>query len=121
MSLYYTDMNLKSLFQPQQPLDFYILFIVFIKFVFILSAVGHLVMSHTQPNHSLNSKFLYWKERSEFIFIICMSSLLVYYFHPRFARKPINEETGLLFFLFGVIMVITAKWKTFLHEALWFR
>ncbi len=114
-------MNLKSLFQPEHPLDYYILFIVLIKFVFIISAVGHLLLSHMggSSNSTMSNKLLYWKERSEFIFIVCMSSLLVYFFHPRFARKPINEETGLLFFLFGVIMIVTAKWKTFWHEAPW--
>jgi hypothetical protein len=44
-------------------------------------------------------------------FIISMSILLIYHFNPRFSKTPINEETSLLFFLFGWIIILTAKWS----------
>lgn len=116
-------MNISNLLKFETRLDYFIFFIVFIKFIFIISAVGHLVLSHSDSDKSeeLDPKLLYWKERTEFIFIISMSLLLIYHFHPRFPRKPINEETGLLFFLFGVILIVTAKWGLFFKEAPWYK
>ena len=64
-------------------------------------------------------KLVYWKERTEFIFVICMSLLLIYYFRPGH-MKPIDSETSLLFFLFGWILIITAKWSDFFTSAKWY-
>jgi hypothetical protein len=64
-------------------------------------------------------KLVYWKERTEFIFVICMSLLLIYYFRPGH-MKPIDSETSLLFFLFGWILIITAKWSNFFASAKWY-
>lgn len=115
-------MQLSSLFKFETGVDYFIFFIIFIKFIFIISAIGHLILSHSSSDKSekLDPKFVYWKERTEFVFIISMSLLLIYHFHPRFARKPINDETGLLFFLFGVILIVTAKWGLFVKEAPWY-
>ena len=59
-------------------LDFFIFFIILIKIVFILSAVGHLVLSHSASNKAkkIDTEFVYWKERTEFIFFasICVPS-----------------------------------------------
>ena len=104
-------------------LDFFIVFIIFIKIVFILSALGHLVLSHsnTKTAKKLDPKLVYWKERTEFIFIASMSILLIYHFNPRGPKKPISAETALIFFLFGWIMLITADWNIFFKEAPWFK
>jgi hypothetical protein len=103
-------------------LDFFILFIIFIKIVFILSAIGHLMLSHSKLSTAkkLDPKLLYWKERTEFIFIASMSILLIYHFNPQTGNKPINEETSLIFFLFGWILLLTADWNIFFKEAPWF-
>lgn len=103
-------------------LDFFIFFIIFIKIVFIISAIGHLILSHSTSSQAKNidPKLVYWKERTEFIFIISMSILLIYHFNPRFPKKPIEEETSLLFFLFALILIFTAKWSLFIHEAPWY-
>jgi hypothetical protein len=50
-----------------------------------------------------------------------MAILLIYYFNPRFSKKPINEETSFLFFLFGWILILTAKWGLFITEAPWYK
>lgn len=104
-------------------LDFFIFFIILIKIVFIISAIGHLILSHSTnaKAEKIDPKLLYWKERTEFIFIISMSILLIYHFHPRLSKKPISEETALLFFLFGWILIITAKWGLFFKEAHWYK
>jgi hypothetical protein len=107
----------------QSDINFFVFFIIFIKIVFILTAIGHVILTHlskkTDTSNSIDSKLMWWKERTEFIFIICMSVLLIYYFRPGHL-KPINNETALLFFLFGWILIITAKWSDFITEAKWY-
>ncbi len=106
----------------ETPLDFFIIFIIFIKILFILSAIGHLILSHSSSAAAQKEdpKLLYWKERFEFIFIASMSILLIYHFKPG-KNKPISEETSILFFLFGWILLFTAKWSIFFKEASWYK
>ena len=107
----------------ESTLDFFILFIVLIKLVFLLSAVGHVVLSHLPKSVKLtidDAKLLYWKERTEFIFVASMSILLIYHFRPGH-NKPISSESALLFFLFGCISIITAKWNIFFTESKWYK
>jgi cell division protein FtsW (lipid II flippase) len=109
-------------FKLQSTYDFYILFIVLVKIVFILSAIGLLVISHTDLDSSkqLEPKLQYWKEHMEFIFTIATSILLIYHFKPG-KNKPVSEETSLLFFLFGWILIFTAKWNIFIKESPWYK
>jgi len=107
----------------ESSLDFFILFIVFIKLVFLLSAVGHVVLTHLPKSIKLNiddAKLVYWKERTEFIFVASMSILLIYHFRPGH-NKPISSESALLFFLFGCISIVTAKWNIFFAEGKWYK
>ena len=103
-------------------LDFFVFFIILVKIVFVISAIGTVVLSHSTSAKAekIDPKLLYWKERTEFVFTICMAILLVYHFNPCFTKKPIDEETSTLFFLFGLILIITAKWSLFIHEASWY-
>lgn len=112
-------MNLKF----EQSIDYFVFFIILIKIVFMLSAIGHIYFSHSTKYNAkkIDDKLLYFKERTEFIFIISMSILLIYHFNPRFSKPPINEETSLLFFLFGWILILTAKWGLFITEAPWYK
>ena len=104
-------------------IDYLIFFIILVKIVFMISAIGHIILSHSTSNKAKDAddKLLYFKERTEFIFIISMSILLIYHFNPRFSKKPINSETSLLFFLFGWVLIITAKWSLFITEAPWYK
>jgi hypothetical protein len=103
-------------------IDYFVVFLIIIKCIFAASALGHLVLSHTNTSFDkYDEKLLYWKERTEFIFIVSMSILLIYYFHPIIKSGPMSSETKLLFFLFGWILLITAKWKIFVTEAPWFQ
>jgi hypothetical protein len=104
-------------------IDYLIFFIILVKIIFIISAIGHIYFSHsTKPNaKKIDDKLLYFKERTEFVFIISMSILLIYHFNPRFSKQPINSETSLLFFLFGWVLIITAKWGLFITEAPWYK
>jgi hypothetical protein len=121
------------------PIDFFVLFIVIIKIFFILTAIGNVILTHVVKKNATAANatataadkasaaataakaanLLYWKERTEFIFTICMAILLIYYFKPG-TSKPMNRETGLLFFLFGWILIITAKWNIFFTQAKWY-
>ena len=109
--------------KPESFLDFFVFFIILVKIVFVFAAIGHLILSHSTNINAKNidPTLVYWKERTEFIFIISMSILLVYHFHPKLAKKPIGQETALLFFLFGWILIFTAKWSLFFKEAPWYK
>jgi hypothetical protein len=107
----------------ESKLDIFVLFIIFIKTVFVVSAVGHFLLSHSHNmglQKTIDPKFVYWKERTEFIFIVSMSVLLLYYFRPN-KEHDINKETSFLFYLFGWVLLFTAKWGMFIKEAPWYK
>jgi hypothetical protein len=109
-------------FNFETKLDFFIFFIFIIKIVFILSAIGHLVLSHSTSSVSqkIDPELILLKERTEFIFIASMAILLIYHFKPG-KNKPISEETSILFFLFGWVLLLTSKWSLFIKEATWYK
>lgn len=93
------------------------------KIGFILMAISHLFLkANGKINSELDKKFVYWKERFEFIFIFLMSLLIIYLFNPRYNKSVlINNEIKILLYLFGFILLISAKWETFFHESKWFK
>lgn len=97
----------------------YITFIFLIKVGFILMALTHIYLKAKGDEKSdLDKKVLYWKERFEFIFIATMALLLIYLFNPRRNRAAlIDYETSLLLYLFGFVLIITAKWELFFKES----
>jgi len=101
----------------------FVLFIFIVKILFVLFAIIHFYLMHTGKN--MNSEFaqsiVYWKERLEFIFMISMAILTVYIFRP-FNSSPITigTEARFLFFVFGIIVFITAHWSIFIQKAKWF-
>jgi hypothetical protein len=108
-------------------IDLFTFFIIFIKILFIFAAICYFALNHfhvlniTNKNRlAFETKFAYWKERTEFIFTICMAVLLIYYFRPA-NRHAVNNETAILFFLFGIILIFTAKWGLFVTEAPWYK
>jgi len=50
-----------------------------------------------------------------------MSLLLLYLFNPRKPDIVIEGETKILLFLFGFVLLITAKWDIFFQESKWFK
>jgi hypothetical protein len=99
--------------------DMYITLIFVVKVAFILLALTHL---HYRTKGELDSKndknVVYWKERCEFVFIVLMSLLLIYVFNPRQPKLYlINNETKILLYLFGFILILTAKWEVFFKES----
>ena len=99
--------------------DMYIVLIFFIKIVFVILALAHLYLKFKHKAGSeIDKQVLYWKDRFEFVFIALMAFLLIYLFNINANRIPmITHETKLLLFLFGFILIITAKWNTFFEES----
>ena len=99
-------------------MDYYAIYIstaFLLKIVFVILAVTHLYLKFkNKAGSDLDKEILFWKERAEFVFIVLMAILLIYLFNPRKNRMfMINNETKLLLYLFGIVLIITAKWETF--------
>ena len=101
----------------------YIYLIIFVKLVLITLAISNIYMKAKGKRDSdVNKKIEYLKERIEFIFEILMALLLIYLFNPRNDHKAlINPHVKLLLYLFGILLLITAKWDTFIEESVWFK
>jgi hypothetical protein len=97
----------------------YIYVIFLIKIAFIILASTHLYLKFKNENGSnLDKEILFWRERTEFIFILLMAILLIFLFNPyKNKMYMINNETQLLLYLFGVVLIITADWKAFFKES----
>ena len=101
-------------------LDIYITSIFIVKVVFLILTVTHIYLkAKGKDKTELDTKILFWKERIEFVFIVLMSILLMYTFFPRRQIPiPIDYEMRVLFFLFGIVLILTAKWGIFINESL---
>jgi len=103
----------------------YVRFIVLIKCVFLYFAITAAIIKSKLKKNPTNDKLekeyeekIYLKERIELLFKFCMSVLLIYVFFPQ--RKvpiPIDFEMRILFYLFGFILLLTAKWKSIMHDS----
>ena len=99
----------------EQIIEVIIYFIVVIKIFFLVTSVGHLLLSHVRhPSNKiskLDDKILGWKSKTEFIFTILMSCLLIFIYTPwRDNTKYITSEMKFLFYLFGFILILGANW-----------
>ena len=100
-------------------LNMYVTFIFIVKLVFFLLAVAHIYLkAKGKARTALDNKIQFWKERIEFVFVFLMSTLLIYMFFPqRQIPIPIDYEMRVLFYLFGFILILTAKWGIFIDES----
>jgi len=99
--------------------DIYIILIIIIKVTFVILALSLAYMKHKKTSDKKTvEKIEFWKDRIEFIFISMMATLLIYLFYPRANRiNLITSETKILLFLFGFILLFTAKWDIFFKES----
>jgi hypothetical protein len=114
----------------------FVLFIILIKIVYSIAYFSHIVLDNydvftsyfTSTNDTtikmidkdftsdLDKHILFWKEKTEFIFTVCMSLLLIYHFFPDHNMihnyKPIivDKESKVLFLLLGFILLFSANW-----------
>lgn len=103
-------------------LNLFIYLIIFIKLIFISSTILNkfLSLKDKKKYHELIEKTEYFRERTEFVFVILMSILLIYIFNPHHIKRvPINSEMRLLLFLYGWVMIFTANWSLFLSQTKW--
>ncbi len=105
--------------------DLFIYFIIFVKFIFIVSALVHIGIKFSDVDleilDTVDNVAEYWKDKSEFIFKICMAILLLISFHPlRTTTQVLTKETKLLIYLFGFIIIITSEWKKFFADISFF-
>ena len=96
--------------------DIYITCVFIVKIIFILLVITHKYIEYKYPNDlKKNANILSYKEETEFLFIIMMSLLLIYLFNPRKNRlHMIDRETTILFYVFGFVLILTAKWEKFI-------
>ena len=103
----------------------FVYFIIFIKIIFLIATISQAYLTKVNPNSTYkkyNKQTLYLKEQTEFVFIACISLLLIFIFNPWYNNeKYLNGEIRLLFYLFGWILIFTADWGVFLKESLWYR
>ena len=95
--------------------------LIVLKVIFIILALIHfLYVIKGSSNSTIDTKVEYWKSRIEFIFTILMSVLIMYLFYPRREKIMIlNHDTKLLLFLFGAVLIITARWGDFIDTSRW--
>ena len=94
----------------------FILFIFTVKILFVLLAAIHLFkILGKKKGTKMDETIVYWKDRLEFIFIVSMAILAMILFNP-FNKKPIimDSHSQFLFFVFGIIIFISADWNTFM-------
>jgi len=105
-----------------KPVDSLIRFAFFTKLLYVFSSVyAFYLISKKQENTEVYHRVEYWKERFEFVFMICMSILLVYFFSPLTGNVlRFDNETKFLFFVFGLILLIRVNWKLFFEQSVWF-
>jgi hypothetical protein len=103
-------------------INLFIYFIIFIKIIFLLCVIGEITFKYYHKN-STQSKywegiFEYWHQRTEFIFSICIAVLLIFIFSPKNNHVIyITKEMTILFYLFGLFLILTAKWSLFISES----
>ena len=85
----------------------HIVWIVFIKIVFYILVLVNLLIP--------DSKAAQYKDKVESVFFVSMALLIIYVFNPR-TSHPVTKEEKYLLFLFGIIILITTNWKTFIYD-----
>jgi hypothetical protein len=97
--------------------DSFIIFIYVLKISFVILSITKLYLIKKDPKNKWIDTIIYWKDRVEFVFVICMALLLIYIFLPSSnSYKKIDKHTQLLFGLFGILLLFTAKWQIFVSE-----
>jgi hypothetical protein len=106
-------------------LDFFILFIIITKVCFLFFAIGDSALHHSTNNYIqqvLVPKFGLWRSISEIIYVVSMGILLIYIFKIREGGiHGIEDDVSFLFFLFGIVLILTADWSVFFKNYTWYQ
>lgn len=98
------------MFKFEKVIDYFLFIMLVVKFIFLISAIGHVITIKSKNPKIQQHELLMRKisETTEMIFIFGMSLFLIYFFFPRRKSFPINTETALLLFAYGIVMFIGA-------------
>jgi len=109
--------------------DNYVLFIIFIKLLFIFFAIVTFLLKlkiNFSQNNDINIINIYdnlnvCKEVLEFLFIISTALICIIVFYPFYKEGVIiDNPTRTLLFLYGIIIFITANWNILTTLPNWF-
>lgn len=106
-----------------QPTDTFIRFIIFFKVLYIYYLVyANYLIFRKKDDTELYKNVEYRKQRAEFIFMISMSLLLIYFFSPLTGNViRFHAETKFLFFVFGILVFVGADWTLLFQQRIWFQ
>jgi len=111
--------------------DNYVIFVIIIKFLFVIFAlISKYYQTKIKSNHNnsdlqeYTQKYnwaIYWKDRLEFFFLISTSIICIIVFYP-FYSDPIfiDRHTKILLFIYGFIVLITLNWNILGIPPPWF-
>ena len=95
---------------------------IFIKLVFISSYLLYYISYQIDKFDNINinfnkneiNNFYKWKYAAEFIFQIIIALLIIIIFNPWYNNlRFINNEISMLFFIFALLLIISADWNEF--------
>ena len=103
------------------PYRIFIYFIIVLKVLFLLCLLTTLFLKHKikkggDPKDVAKDvvemeKYSKMKNTFEFAFQVCMSGVIIYHFYPKWNIRPtIDFETGLLIFVYGIIVLLGLNW-----------
>lgn len=95
----------------------FIIFTYVLKIAFVILSLTELHLIKNDPKNKWIDTIIYWKDLVEFIFVICMALLLIYIFLPSSKNTPLDKHTQMLFLLFGLLLLFTAKWELIVSES----
>ena len=106
----------KSIFAVENIIEFIIYIIIIIKILFLITTIGHIILSHTRKQtpktKEFDEMFSVWREKFEFVFIVMMSCLLIFIFTPwRDNAHYMTPTMKFLFYVFGFILILSADWN----------
>jgi hypothetical protein len=89
---------------------------IIIKVVFLLAAILYYINQTLKINmdDKLLLNVMKIKDNSEFIYQITIALLIIIIFNPWYNNmRFISKEIMILFFIFGIIIIISADWNHF--------
>jgi hypothetical protein len=95
--------------------NIFVIIAIIVKIIYI--SLRLIIVSYSRPGTKKGKKLQLAEEiatKLEFIFTILMSCLLMYAFCAFYKKNnilKIDQETRILFFTFGVILIISADWN----------
>jgi len=99
-------------------LDYFIYFTFGVKVIFFVLTILNIILEIINRSPLWVEYINKVRHRLEFVFIACMSVLLIIYFNPRTKSPPeINSESRLLLFAYGIIVLLSANWSLFFKES----